>query len=115
MNSFLNRKTVVAIVVSTGAFALVFASYILRPSVGETFALADAASTYKSKCASCHGADGKGETPAGKKLAVKDFREFKGDMLPIIENGKGKMPAYGKSLGTETCKALADYIKKNFQ
>ena len=36
-------------------------------------AAADAAATYKAKCAMCHGADGKGDTPAGKKMGAHDF------------------------------------------
>ena len=38
---------------------------------------ADAKATYGKKCASCHGADGKGETKMGKKLAVKDYTDAK--------------------------------------
>ena len=29
--------------------------------------------TWKSKCASCHGVDGKGQTDTGKKMGVKDY------------------------------------------
>lgn len=36
-------------------------------------AFADAAATYKKECASCHGADGKGNTKMGKKLKIKDM------------------------------------------
>ena len=32
-----------------------------------------AAATYKAKCAMCHGADGKGDTPVGKKMGAHDF------------------------------------------
>jgi len=35
-------------------------------------AYADGASLWK-KCASCHGADGKGDTKMGKKLNIRDF------------------------------------------
>jgi len=115
MKSLRSRKTLVAIAVSTAAFAFVFASYILRPAVGATYSPADAASTYKSKCQSCHGADGKGQTAAGKKLHVKDFREFQGDRMPILLKGKGKMPAYGKALGDAKCKELVDYIQNTFK
>ena len=31
--------------------------------------------TWKAKCASCHGADGKGDTKMGKKLAAKDYTD----------------------------------------
>ncbi len=36
-------------------------------------AAADAAANYKAKCAMCHGADGKGDTPVGKKMGMHDF------------------------------------------
>lgn len=29
--------------------------------------------TWKAKCTSCHGADGKGQTDTGKKMGVKDY------------------------------------------
>jgi mono/diheme cytochrome c family protein len=34
---------------------------------------ADAAKTWKSKCASCHGVDGKGATDMGKKMKIGDY------------------------------------------
>lgn len=33
----------------------------------------DAADLYKAKCASCHAADGTGNTPVGKKMNVPDL------------------------------------------
>jgi cytochrome c6 len=75
------------------------------------------AALYKQKCAACHGADGKGETPTGKALKVKDFasEEVKKmsdeDLSEAISKGKGKMPAYGKSLKPEDIKALVAYIR----
>lgn len=33
----------------------------------------DGAAVYKAKCASCHGADGRGETPIGKARKVKSL------------------------------------------
>jgi len=79
---------------------------------------ADPAATYKSKCASCHGANGSGQTAAGKAMKLKDQRsaEVQGmsddQLLTLILKGKGKMPGYEKSLGAETCKGLVAYIRK---
>lgn len=36
---------------------------------------ADVASNWENNCASCHGADGKGETKMGKKLKIKDLTD----------------------------------------
>src|ERR1700719_1797154 len=52
----------------------------------------------------CKGADGKGETTVGKANKVRDLgsADVQGQsddvIVGIIANGKGKMPAYGKSL-----------------
>src|ERR1043166_3312219 len=58
------------------------------------------AATYKQKCASCHGPDGKGETPAGKAMKVRNFGDpavvamSDDELASVITNGKGKMPKY---------------------
>jgi cytochrome c551/c552 len=38
---------------------------------------ADAATTWDKQCKACHGVDGKGATPMGKKLGLKDFTDAK--------------------------------------
>ncbi len=76
----------------------------------------DGKALFAQKCASCHGPDGKGKTPMGKKLAAKDLT--KEDKAPLdeiakdIENGKPpKMAAYKGKLTPEQIQALATYIK----
>lgn len=77
----------------------------------------DAAAIYKAKCAACHGADGKGETAIGKVNKVRDLgspevqKQSDADLTAIIENGKGKMPGYAKSLKPEQVKELVAYIR----
>jgi cytochrome c6 len=77
----------------------------------------DAAKTYTAKCATCHGADGAGATPAGKALKARDFHsadvqnESDADMTQIIANGKNKMPAYGKQLKDAEIKDLVAYCR----
>ena len=76
------------------------------------------AATYKAKCATCHGADGKGDTPAGKKVGVHDFasdevqKQSDNDLGQIIFKGKNKMPAYESKLKPEEVKDLIAYIRK---
>jgi cytochrome c553 len=38
---------------------------------------ADAAANWEKNCQKCHGADGMGKTPMGKKLELKDLTEAK--------------------------------------
>jgi mono/diheme cytochrome c family protein len=71
---------------------------------------------YKAKCATCHGPDGKGETPTGKALKVKDFasedvqKMSDDDLSGAITGGKGKMPAY-KTLTADQVKDLVAYVR----
>jgi mono/diheme cytochrome c family protein len=75
------------------------------------------AALYKTKCAACHGADGKGDTAAGKANKIRDLgstevqAQSDADLTTIITNGKGKMPAYGKSLKPDQVKDLVAYIR----
>src|SRR5450432_901471 len=80
-------------------------------------AFAGAAETYKAKCAMCHGADGKGETPAGKKMGAHDFaspdvqKMADADLATTVAKGKNKMPGYGKSMKEDDIKELIAYIR----
>ena len=72
-----------------------------------------AAKTYKAKCASCHGADGKGKaalkTQDFASAAVQNMSDD--ELTTITTNGKGKMPAYGKSLKPDQIKDLVAYVR----
>ena len=63
-------------------------------------AAADGASDYKAKCASCHGADGSGNTTVGKSMKIRNLgsadvqKQTDDELTKIISDGKGKMPAY---------------------
>jgi cytochrome c6 len=73
--------------------------------------------TYKSKCAACHGPDGKGETAIGKTNKIRDLasadvqKQSDDDLAGVIASGKGKMPAYAKSLKPDQIKGLVAYIR----
>ncbi len=75
------------------------------------------AATFKTKCAACHGADGKGETAIGKADKIRDLgsadvqKQTDDELAGIIGNGKGKMPAYGKSLKADQIKELVAFIR----
>jgi mono/diheme cytochrome c family protein len=75
------------------------------------------AALYKTKCAACHGADAKGGTAVGKADKIRDLgsadvqQQSDADLTAVITSGKGKMPAYGKSLKPEQVKDLVTYIR----
>ena len=72
---------------------------------------------YKAKCASCHGADGVGATPAGKATKARDFcsdevkKETDEEWTSIIVKGKNKMPSYDKKLTDTEVKDVVAYIR----
>ena len=75
------------------------------------------AALYKQKCAVCHGADGKGDTSAGKNTKVRSFSDLEiakqsaDEFASVIEKGKNKMPAYGKSLKPDEIKSIVAYVR----
>lgn len=81
-------------------------------------AMADAAANFKAKCAMCHGADGKGDTPVGKKMGVRDFTSAEvqkatdAELIATTTKGKNKMPAYGGKLSDGDIKDLIGYIRQ---
>ncbi len=74
---------------------------------------ADAAALFASKCAACHGKDGKG-TAIGQKMGAKDITALKDNeaaIATVISNGKGKMSAYKDKLSAEEIQSLAKFVK----
>ncbi|HTQ96418.1 MAG TPA: cytochrome c, partial [Candidatus Acidoferrum sp.] len=62
---------------------------------------AAAETTFKSKCAPCHGADAKGKDAMGTRdLSSEEVqKQSDADLSTIITSGKNKMPAF-KSMTT---------------
>jgi cytochrome c6 len=97
----LGAMTLVALVAGSGLLILT--------------AKADAASaeaTFKTKCAGCHGADGKGkEALKTQDLGSPDVQKMSdANLSGIITNGKGKMPPY-KSMSADQVKDMVAYIR----
>jgi len=88
------------------------------PSVLAADAGPDGAAIYKSKCAICHGADGKGKTPTGKALQVRDLaspevqKMSNEEMQKVIVDGKGKMPGFKSSIDQQGLDAVIAFVRK---
>jgi mono/diheme cytochrome c family protein len=73
---------------------------------------------FKTKCAACHGPDGKGEVPMGKKLGARNLgsAEVQGQsdaqLTEVLTKGKNKMPAYDGKLTKEQIGQLVAYIRE---
>lgn len=79
-------------------------------SAGET--------VFKSKCAACHGPDGKGQVPMGKKLGAHDLssaevqKQTDPQLTEVITKGKNKMPVYEGKLTKEQIAQMVAYIRE---
>ena len=77
--------------------------------------------TYKAKCASCHGADGKAETEQAKKMGIPSFaspavqqkseQQIKDAIANGMKSDKGEMEGYKDKLSSEEIDKLADLVK----
>ena len=71
---------------------------------------------FKSKCAPCHGPDGKAQTPMGKSLKVRDFgtpevqSQSDAQLTEIVTKGKNKMPAFDGKVTKEQITGLVAYV-----
>jgi cytochrome c6 len=94
------------------SLAVLLACGVLAVCSGSA-AAQDAAATYKSKCAMCHGADGKGGKMGTKDFASPDIQGMTDAQLnEIITKGKPpRMPAYGDKLKESEIKELVAYIR----
>ena len=72
---------------------------------------------YKAKCATCHGPDGAGATPAGKATGARPLcsdevsKESDADWTSIVVHGKNKMPSYDKKLSDAEVKDVVTYMR----
>ena len=81
---------------------------------------ADSASEtlFKSKCAPCHGPDGKAQTPMGKSLKIRDFgapevqSQSDAQLADIVTKGKDKMPAFDGKVTKEQITGLVAYVRE---
>ncbi len=75
------------------------------------------ASLFKSRCAACHGADGKGDTAIGKSMHMRSLaspevqKMSDKELTTIIANGKGAMPSYKDKLSGTQIKDLVGQIR----
>jgi cytochrome c6 len=72
------------------------------------------ADVYKTKCAMCHGPDGKKENPGMgvKALTSPDIQKMSdADLITVVSKGKGKMPGYAGKLTEDQIKQVVAHVK----
>ena len=90
------------------------------PAAGATAGVVDGAKIYAEKCSVCHGASGKGDGPGGAALNPKPRDHTNGaymntrtddQLLEVIRNGKGNMPAWKSVLNDEEIHAVLKHVR----
>jgi mono/diheme cytochrome c family protein len=108
-------KTVVVGMMTFAILALVILFQTSSHAAGTT--AGNGGETFKAKCVACHGADGTGNTAAGKAMKVRNLAsaEVQGQtdaqLYDIIAKGKGKMKGFETTLGADKCKELVAYLR----
>lgn len=100
-------------------FAVIAFAYPVVSSSGEiSESPASAAELYARNCAKCHGKDGrskgmKGKLTGARNLADPAWQDRVSDerIFNSINNGKGKMPAFGKKLSEAEAESLVQYVR----
>jgi len=105
------KKVILAVLLLAVALFLVLPNLSWAQSTDEL---------YKTKCAACHGADGKG-TAAGKKMGAQEFSSAAVQKMPdteiadFIENGGPQKKAThafaNKGVSAADAEKLAAYVK----
>jgi mono/diheme cytochrome c family protein len=96
------------------SFALAFSAPMARAS--ET----SGATTFKSKCVLCHGADGTGNTSLGKQLQAADLhskdiqKKSDTELHKIVHDGNGNMPPFGEQLSDDEIGQVIKYVRETF-
>jgi mono/diheme cytochrome c family protein len=74
-------------------------------------------STYKAKCAMCHGADGVGNTPVGKTMKVRslkspeDVKMTDAELFKDTKSGVGRMQGYAGKLTDAQINDVVSFIR----
>jgi len=83
----------------------------------------DVLDIFRTNCARCHGADGRGDTPLGQTYQAPNFTDdgwwrtnakITGtkSLVSIVSNGKSGMPAFAKKLKPSEIKSLVNYVRR---
>lgn len=82
---------------------------------------ASAKALFARNCATCHGADGRGETLAGKISGVPNMTDRKWQesisekrMVMSVRNGRGSMPSFDEKLSQNEINLLVAHVR-NFK
>lgn len=105
-------------IMATLSFFLIIVSFSLAykandAKAGEQIANTDGKEIFETKCASCHGADGKLGLGGAKDLSATTLAQP--EIVKIITNGKNTMASYRGVLTDEQITAVTAYIENDLK
>ncbi len=105
-------------IMATLSFFLIIVSFSLAykandAKAGEQIASTDGKEIFETKCASCHGADGKLGLGGAKDLSATTLAQP--EIVKIITNGKNTMASYRGVLTDEQITAVTAYIENDLK
>jgi cytochrome c6 len=74
--------------------------------------------SFHERCVGCHGPDGRAQTEMGKKAGaaglISDVVQKQGDsqLVTVVKEGKGNMPAFGDKLSDDEIHAVITYVRQ---
>jgi cytochrome c6 len=95
--------------------ALLAVSGFAQPSKGRN---GTGARIFQEQCIGCHGADGRGQTEAGRKFKAADLtsdavqQQSDSQLSKVVQNGKGKMPTFEGRLSNDEIRTVVGYIRE---
>jgi len=102
--------------------SITFIAYAAATARENTASAVDAKQLFDSKCAKCHGKDGRAKSMRGKLTHARDLTsgEWQNSvtderLFNSISNGKGKMPSFKKDLSEDQIDALVAYVRRLHQ
>ena len=96
--------------------ALLITSVALLASRAAAQDAAAGAAVFKSKCVTCHGADGAG-TAMGKSLKVLDLRSSEvqsrsdAELIQVVSDGKNNMPGFKGNLTDDEIQSVVKFVR----
>jgi len=110
----MNLQNLIKLSVLASISALGWLAFSTAETQATGSASASPRSLYMANCASCHGADGKSNTPKGRETDADDISGggiSAAKITRIVKNGKGDMPAFGKRLTAAQVKQITTYVR----
>ena len=108
------------LITGAGGFAAIVVAWaVLAASPATSVAGGDGKATFEKMCASCHGADGRGNAEKAATLKLdaallnlgrpESAKIARDELKKILLEGKEKMPKYGKKLKADEQDPVLDY------